>query len=193
MCVCFATAAPPLLPPCRRNTHSKEERPWSGLAFLPDLQLRRAACTPLPAWRVGKPARWAFFSTIKRYPGPVQRAAFARISAGQTAEILESCQSKYPITTKDPRRQFTTGSRVPAEGNRNHTTGRTCYCGWPLLKGERRCALYRTEGGRGRGHCASAHAAKTRPAAMREWGATDPLGCHPIRCCVWAYRQTPAG
>ena len=82
---------------------AKEERPWSGLAFLRNLQLRRAACMPLPAWRVGKPARWAFFSTIKRYPGPVQRAAFARISAGQTAEILESCQSKYPITTKDPR------------------------------------------------------------------------------------------
>ena len=70
---------------------------------LPDLQLRRAACMPLPAWRVGKPARGAFFSTIKRYPGPVQRAAFARISAGQTAEILEGSQSKYPITTKDPR------------------------------------------------------------------------------------------
>ena len=33
----------------------------------------------------------------------MQRAAFARISAGQTAEILESCRSKYPITTKDPR------------------------------------------------------------------------------------------
>ena len=82
---------------------AKEERPWSGLAFLRNLQLLNAACPPLSSWGVGKPARGAFFSTIKRYPGPVQRAAFARISAGQTAKILESCQSKYPITTKDPR------------------------------------------------------------------------------------------
>ena len=62
---------------------AKEERPWSGLAFLPDLQLRNAACLPRSAWRVGKPSRGAFFYTIKRYPGPGQRAAFARISAAR--------------------------------------------------------------------------------------------------------------
>ena len=33
---------------------------------------------------------------------------------------------------------------------------------------------------------------KTRPAAMRECGATTgPLGCRPMMCCVWARRQAP--
>ena len=56
----------------------KEERPWSGPAFLPDLQLRNAACRAGSAWRVGKPARGRLprgfllhHKARKRFPGPL--------------------------------------------------------------------------------------------------------------------------